>query len=150
MEPLEGTIVIFDEIDHMLNNNSFYLKEVGHTVEACYLPSLLTRWVTIIGFSGTMGSATAQQLHHSFPHCKSIGVPSLRIFGNTNKLVFVQKVIPSALVPSVIARMKALHNQFCNFIVLCKDLATLELMKKALAQEANEHLVRERQVVVFD
>ena len=125
MEPLKGTIVIFDEIDHMTGSNSFYLKEKGHMLEACYLPSLLTQWTTILGFSGTMGQATSQQLHHSFPLCKSINVPSLRIYGNTNKLVFVQKVAPSALISAVISRIKFLHNQFSNFIVLFKDIETL-------------------------
>ena len=47
MEPLDGTVVIFDEIDQLVSNNSFYLKESNHVLEACYLPSLLTRWTTI-------------------------------------------------------------------------------------------------------
>ena len=46
--------------------------------------------------------------------------------------------------------MKTLNDQYANFIILCKDIETLRDMKKALDQEANEPLIRDRQVVVFD
>ena len=46
--------------------------------------------------------------------------------------------------------MKVLNNQFGNFIILCKDIETLGQIKKVLEAEANEHLVRDRRVVVFD
>jgi hypothetical protein len=128
MKPVLDAVAIFDEIDQMIGCNSFYLNERNRTVEACYLPSLLTQWKHILGFSGTMSQATSQQLRFSFPQCKSIDVPSLRKYGNTNKLVHVQKVTPSELVPGVISRIKALHNQFSNFIVLCRDIDTLRLV----------------------
>ena len=57
---------------------------------------------------------------------------------------------PSELVPAVISRIKALHDQFSNFIVLCKDVEILKQVEKALEAEANEHIVRDRRVVVFD
>ena len=88
----------------------FYINESNHVLEACYFSSLLTKWKHILGFSGTMSSATSQQLRYSFPEAKSIWVPSLRKYGNTNKLVHVQKVAESGLVAAVISRMKHLHN----------------------------------------
>jgi len=148
MEPVKGSVVIFDEIDQMISNNSFYLNEGGYIVEACYLPSLLTQWSIILGFSGTMGQATSQQLRFSFPQCKSIGVPSLRKYGNTNKLVHVQKVSESGLVAAVISRMKELNNQFNNFIVLCKDLDMLKKVKSVLSSENNQHLLKNRKIVI--
>ena len=42
MGPVKDSVVIFDEIDQMTSNNSFYLNYEGSTVQACYLPSLLT------------------------------------------------------------------------------------------------------------
>ena len=110
MSPVEDAVAIFDEIDQMVSCNSFYIKESGQVLEACYLPSLLTKWKHILGFSGTMSSATSQQLRYSFPQAKSIWVPSLRKYGNTNKLVHVQKVTETGLVATVISRMKALNN----------------------------------------
>ena len=110
MDPVEDSVVIFDEIDQMVSCNSFYLKETKNVIEACYLPSLLTKWKHILGFSGTMSIATSQQLRYSFPQAKSIWVPSLRKYGNTNKLVYVQKVAEAGLVAAIISRMKALHD----------------------------------------
>ena len=110
MEPVEDSVAIFDEIDQMIGCNSFYINESNNVLEACYLPNLLTKWKLILGFSGTMSEATAQQLRYSFSQAKSIGVPSLRRYGNTNKLVHVQKVAASGLVAAVISRMKALNN----------------------------------------
>ena len=69
---------------------------------------------------------------------------------NTKKLVLIQKLNPSGLVLAVISRIKALHDQFSNFIVLCKDIETLRQIEKALESESCEHLVRDRRVVVFD
>ena len=129
MKPVEDSVAIFDEIDQMVSCNSFYLNESNYVVEACYSPSLLTKWKNIIGFSGTMSSATAQQLRYSFPQAKSIWVPSLRKYGNANELVHVQKVSESGLVAPVISRMKALNNQFNNFIVFCKDFDMLKQVK---------------------
>ena len=94
----------------MISCNSFYLNEKNYTIEACYLPNLLTKWNNVLGFSGTMSSATSQQLRFSFPGAKSIWVPSLRKYGNTNKLVHVQKVTETGLVAAVISRMKELNN----------------------------------------
>ena len=97
-----------------------------------------------------MSQATSQQLRYSFPEAKSIGVPSLRKYGNTNKLVYVQKVAQAGLVAAVISRMKALHNQFNNFIVLCKDIETLRGVQKALTSESSEYLLKDRKVVIFE
>ena len=46
--------------------------------------------------------------------------------------------------------MKALNNQFNNFIVLCKDIDTLKQVQKALTSESNEYLLKNRKVVVFE
>lgn len=108
MKPIDDAVAIFDEIDQMVGCNSFYIEEKNRTTVACYLPSLLTKWKSMLGFSGTMSQATSQQLRLAFPELKNIQVPSLRKFGNTNKLVFVQKVKQDELVAAVISRMKAL------------------------------------------
>ena len=62
----------------------------------------------------------------------------------------MQKVTETGLVNAVIARMKALNNQFSNFIVLCKDIDNLRQVEKALGSESSEYLIKNRKVVIFD
>ena len=58
LSPEEGVLVIVDEVDQIVGRHSFKLKFEPDSITPFYLPSFLTSWGQIIGFSGTMSEAT--------------------------------------------------------------------------------------------
>ena len=59
--PVEkNVIVFFDEIEHMLMKSFKIIYDESKNVSTCfYLPAHLSEWGQIIGFTGTMGAASA-------------------------------------------------------------------------------------------
>ena len=91
-EPNEDVHVIFDEVDQMLGTNSFNLVEEGREVKAVYQASLMKKWKSVIGFSGTISQSTITQIRAELKDPICVEIPSLRKNGNNNRVAKVIKV----------------------------------------------------------
>ena len=129
-----NTIVFFDEIEHMLMKSFKILHNVSENVSTCfYLPAQLAQWGQIIGFTGTMGAASAQQINWSFLQAINFAFPSLRKHGSENKLTEVIKIVNSDVLPFAIwTFILKMSSVVQNFIVICKDLIDLDAIAALL------------------
>jgi hypothetical protein len=52
--PDNETVVLFDEIDEMVGQQSFNIVETADKVKGSYYPELMKSWKSIVGVSGTL------------------------------------------------------------------------------------------------
>lgn len=93
--PTKDTYVIYDEIDQMLGTHSFTLEEerVIDEVRAIYKPSIMKQWKSVVGFSGTVNSATTMQMRAELKDSLILNIPSLRKNDVSNRVVKVVKCL---------------------------------------------------------
>ena len=93
MKPTKKIRVVVDEIDLMLSNGSFYLREdtVAGTVTAFCLPLFLQGWGSVLGLSGTVSSANETELRSLLDGVKVLRVPVMRRTEQEHEIIKVIK-----------------------------------------------------------
>jgi hypothetical protein len=133
MEPNKDTAVVIDEIDLMLSNGSFYLREnkVLKTVTPFCLPAFIREWGTVIGLSGTVSQTNETELKSMIPGVKVLRVPPMRKTEQEHEIVKIVKYIESVECPTfekaVLHQMELDKNKYKNFVQVFKN--TEELLK---------------------
>jgi hypothetical protein len=55
--PDDQAVVLFDEIDEMIGQQSFNIVEMGDKVKGSYYPEVMKSWKSIVGLSGTLSNS---------------------------------------------------------------------------------------------